>query len=218
MADPITTIDLFAGAGGLSAGFQSASSRFVPVVAVELDRAAAATYAANHPGTSVVNEGVEQWLAHGRIPEVDVIVGGPPCQGFSALGKRDVNDVRNGLWERYADAIVAAKPKYFVVENVAQFLDSSQFASFERRTWRRNKLQDYDLSARDVLNAADFGAPQLRRRAVVIGRRRDMPVIGLPPADTAKSDRKTVRQAMRGNGSERVGAGSSAQVDDRSRR
>jgi DNA (cytosine-5)-methyltransferase 1 len=177
---PITTIDLFAGAGGLTAGLHEGSSRFEPLVAVEADRVAAATYTANHIGTEVFAGKIEDWLQRGHIPQVDVIVGGPPCQGFSALGKQDVNDARNSLWESYAEVIVAASPKYFVVENVAQFLRSPQFAEFEARTAPGGMLSDYDISVRGVLNAVHYGAAQLRKRTVVIGRRRDQPVTALP--------------------------------------
>src|ERR1700712_5286182 len=166
MADVITTIDLFAGAGGLSAGLQKASNRFRPIVAVELDFAASATYAENHVDTTVINQPIQYWVRTGDVPEADVIVGGPPCQGFSSLGKQQPDDVRNFLWEQYAEVILAAQPKYFVVENVAQFLKSSQFKEFESRTAHGGGLADYDISAHGVLNAAHFGAPQSRRRTV----------------------------------------------------
>ena len=195
----IKTIDLFAGAGGLTAGFHTASSRFTPVVAVEMDMTAAATYKANHPTTTVVSRPIEQWIADGEIPIADVIVGGPPCQGFSALGRGDVNDVRNSLWEQYAKVITASRPRYFVVENVAQFLHSSQFNAFLRRTAEGGDLAEYDLTARGVLNAAQFGAAQVRRRTVILGRHRDAPKVELPdPTHTDPDSWVTVEDAFNG--------------------
>lgn len=199
MAEAITTIDLFAGAGGLSAGLQKASNRFRPLVAVELDLAAAATYAENHAHTQVINQPIQYWVRTGVVPEADVIVGGPPCQGFSSLGKEDVNDVRNFLWQQYAEVILSARPKYFVIENVAQFLKSQQFTEFESSTRLGGRLSNYDISAHGVLNAAHFGSPQTRRRTVVIGRRHDMPQIYLPPATHQdRTQWATVRQAWTG--------------------
>lgn len=127
-----------------------------------------------------------------------MIVGGPPCQGFSALGKQDVNDDRNSLWKQYAKVIERSKPKYFIVENVVQFLTSSQFSDFQSLTSRGQSLEDYELTA-SVLNAAMYGVPQTRKRAVVIGRHRDMPNIGLPdPTSPDRANWSTVRQAWVG--------------------
>lgn len=199
-SNQIRTLDLFAGAGGLSRGFEEASDRFTPVTAVEFDIAAAASYQANHPDTKVVAGPIEDWVAEGDIPEADLVVGGPPCQGFSALGKRDVDDARNSLWTQYAEVIVKSRPKYFVVENVDRFLKSPQFGDFVEATSPGGILEDYEIpeESRGVLNAADFGAPQARRRTVLIGRHRDMPAIPLPTPTVAREDWRTVRQAFKG--------------------
>ena len=118
----------------MTEGFES-TGKFKTIVAVEHDQQAAATYALfNHQAKRVYAGKIEDWLAEGRVPEADVIIGGPPCQGFSALGKQDVLDERNFLWKKYAETIIAAKPKYFVVENVRQFLKSAQYEEFERWT------------------------------------------------------------------------------------
>lgn len=182
---PIRVLDLFAGAGGLTQGFREASSRFRTIRAVEFDAAAAATYAANHGDNVVYSGSIQDWLAEEVVPDVDVIVGGPPCQGFSTLGRQDAEDERNGLWRQYAETIVRARPKYFVVENVATFLKSSQYSEFCAETSPGGLLDDYDLSAK-VLNAADFGAAQARRRAVVVGRRRDVKALDFPRPSHAR--------------------------------
>lgn len=187
---PITVLDLFAGAGGLSRGFHGASPRFRVTRAVENDLAAAATYARNF-GDVVVVDDVESWLLNNRVPEVDVVLGGPPCQGFSLIGKRDPADRRNALWRHYAQAVRLAQPRAFVMENVPAFMRSNEFESFKR--FAAAKLADYDVRA-EVLNAADFGAPQVRKRAIVIGVRRDVRHPGHPSANPGT--RATVREAF----------------------
>jgi DNA (cytosine-5)-methyltransferase 1 len=184
-------IDLFAGAGGLTRGFLR-TSRFYPVAAVEMDLASAATYAANFGRDHLAAEDIGAWLRRGDIPTAHVVVGGPPCQGFSQLGKRRPDDPRNYLWRQYVEVLKLATPMYFVVENVPQFLDSAQYASLEAATRGNGGLRDYELAA-SVVDASEYGVPQRRRRGVVIGRHRDMPI--LPPMK--KSDvRLTVGQAL----------------------
>jgi DNA (cytosine-5)-methyltransferase 1 len=195
-ASEISVLDLFAGAGGLSAGFHSASARFRVQRAVELDPSAAATFAATFGEETVYQGGIEHWLRDEDVPDVDVIVGGPPCQGFSMLGKRDTEDSRNYLWREYATTIKRARPKYFVVENVAAFAKSKQFEAFVESTQPDGELSDYDFEW-DVLNAADFGAFQARKRAILIGRHRDLPRIGLP-VPTHKGSHRTVFDAFSG--------------------
>lgn len=175
---PIRVLDLFAGAGGLTQGFHQARCGYRTVRAVEMDLAAAASYA--HTFGNVVYPGaIEDWLADEDVPEVDVVVGGPPCQGFSTLGKQDAEDDRNLLWREYVETVAKARPQYFVLENVPTFLKSPQFALFRKATRKGGKLAAYDFSPH-VLNAADYGAPQARKRVVVIGHLRDLPNPGAP--------------------------------------
>ena len=105
----IRTIDLFAGAGGLTLGFHQARLGFMPIFAVEVDGAAARTFKQNF-GSEVWDSSIEDV---GVFPEADVIVGGPPCQGFSPLG-RDRDDVSrarlNSLWEHYLRAVRQVRP------------------------------------------------------------------------------------------------------------
>lgn len=176
----LRVIDLFAGCGGLTQGFIE-SGEFSPVAAVELDLHAAATYAQNF-GNHVYVGDVADWLA-GQIPAADVVVGGPPCQGFSALGKRDPGDPRNQMWRHYVETLWRVRPEFFVLENVPQFLPSPEFGAFQDETSPGGKLADYVLES-FVLNAADFGTPQSRRRAVVIGRKRGRDPLGAPPRMT----------------------------------
>lgn len=187
-------LDLFAGAGGLTEGFRQAGGRFRSVHAVEFDLAAAASYA--HTFGDVVYAGpIDEWLRTTDVPEVDVVVGGPPCQGFSTLNKRVAEDDRNTLWQEYVETVAQAKPRYFVLENVPQFLRSPQFALFEAATQPGGELENYRFKA-NVLNAADYGAPQARKRVIAIGWHRDLPPLG-PPKCTHIGRHVTVREALR---------------------
>jgi len=192
----IRVLDLFAGAGGLTAGFKVASSRFTSVRAIEMDVAAAASYELTFGPGIVRAKSIQEWLAEEEVPQVDVVVGGPPCQGFSTLGKQDVEDERNNLWFQYARTIKRANPKYFVVENVAAFAKSRQFQDFQDAVEPGGFLEEYDFD-HWVLNAADYGAPQARKRAVLIGHHRDLPA-SQRPEPTHVGGHVTVREAFKG--------------------
>jgi DNA (cytosine-5)-methyltransferase 1 len=177
-------IDLFAGAGGLTAGFKSAG--FEPVFAVEIDKAAAETYRSNFdPNGRVLTDPTETGHVFACpieeiefFPSAEVIVGGPPCQGFSPLGKNRDDHSRaalNSLWEEYLRAVKQVRPLIFVIENVPEFLKSDQFATFLGTFDSDEALDDYVVEYR-VLNAADYGVPQRRRRGIVIGSRVGAPI------------------------------------------
>ncbi len=194
-AAPLTVVDLFAGAGGLSEGFARNTS-FRTIAAVEHNRYAAATFRANHRVVDMFAGDIADWLKRG-VPTADVVVGGPPCQGFSNLGARQVRDPRNALWRRYLDALAMIEPLYFVLENVADFLRSGQFRGLHQETYRSGRLRDYRIEPA-ILNAAEFGVPQIRRRAVVIGSRRELPEVGTPIGALANAPDSwmTVRSAI----------------------
>ncbi|GAA4418154.1 DNA (cytosine-5-)-methyltransferase [Actinokineospora soli] len=156
-----TLIDLFAGCGGMTRGFTAAGYR--PVLAVEHDRAAAATYAANFGESHVTAVDIAA-LDVADLPPADVIIGGPPCQGFSNLGARAADDPRNQLWREYLRVVERVRPKAFVIENVDRFLSAPEFALLREHT------SGYELTTGHLL-AADFGVPQRRKRAFVIGSR-----------------------------------------------
>jgi DNA (cytosine-5)-methyltransferase 1 len=158
-----TFVDLFAGCGGMTRGFED-SGAFRSVFAVEFERDAAATYAANF-GDGVACGPIEDVAA---FPTADVVIGGPPCQGFSPLNRAAVGFERRGLWRQYLRALEAAEPQAFVMENVPELLGSAEFAEFRRRA----EALGFTVEA-EILNAADFGVPQRRRRAIVIGVRDD---------------------------------------------
>lgn len=173
--DRRTVIDLFAGCGGMTQGFVNLGFR--PKLAVEWELSAAATYAANF-GEHHVFWGDIGDLPDASVPEVDVVIGGPPCQGFSNLGTRDPEDPRNRLWREYVRVVAHARPKMFVIENVDRFRSSHEFGLLEEEI-RSGVLQDYSIDVA-ILNAADFGVSQRRRRTIVVGSRIGRPELPDP--------------------------------------
>ncbi|MFL6439330.1 MAG: DNA cytosine methyltransferase [Terriglobales bacterium] len=177
----VNFIDLFAGAGGLSQGFRQASGEdveFRSVFAVEKDFPSAASYAANF-GHAVFSRPIEE-LKRTDLPDlqVDLLIGGPPCQGFSPLGKMSPthhHPSMNQLWRFFFKVVKWVRPKVFVIENVPEFLKSDEFPEVERIA---KKLR-YQLTS-GVLHAVKFGVPQQRRRGFVIGMTDAQPSLPLP--------------------------------------
>ena len=188
MSRRMKMIDLFAGCGGMTAGFQ-ASGRIDPICAVELDPDAAATYAHNF-GEHVFVGDIKDWV-EGELDSADIVVGGPPCQGFSQLGLRDPDDPRSRMWDFYVRALVKIRPHYFVMENVPRFLRSEQYTALTNELHNGGRLAEYRLEP-FVVNAADFATPQNRKRAIVIGSLKSEPPISLGPLSGA---RRTVSDA-----------------------
>ena len=167
-----SVIDLFAGCGGLTRGFLD-TGQFEPILAVELDRDAAETYELNFgPHVARHDDGRPAKLEDvPEFPRADVIVGGPPCQGFSPLNMLGVGLDRRELWREYLRALRQSAPTVFLMENVPELLKSAEYQSFKAAAERLG----YRVEAL-ILNAADYGVPQTRRRAIVIGTRNDAPV------------------------------------------
>jgi len=163
-------IDLFSGAGGLAEGFRQAGYR--SVYAVEINKYAAETYRLNFDHDVFVGP-VEQLK---RVPvRADVVIGGPPCQGFSPLGKMSPTKRHrqmNGLWRHFIRIVKQVSPRAFVIENVPELLKSVEFVEIKRAAERLG----YTLEA-GILNAADFEVPQRRRRAFIIGLRGRRPTL-----------------------------------------
>lgn len=179
-----TFIDLFCGAGGLAEGFRQAGFR--SVFAVELDHHAAETYRTNF-GDHVFEGDI---AALSIIPvDADVVIGGPPCQGFSALGKMSPSTKHtalNGLWREFMRIVELVSPKALVIENVPSFLRSTQYHALKERV----EQLGYQLAA-GILNAAHFGVPQQRKRGFIIGLKGASP--RLPEAS---GQCRTVRDAI----------------------
>jgi DNA (cytosine-5)-methyltransferase 1 len=162
-------IELFAGCGGMALGFKKAGFRTVLVN--EWDKDACDSLRANITDR-VLNCAIQEIE---KFPNADVIAGGPPCQGFSNLGERVPNDPRNQLWRHYFRCVEQVRPKVFVLENVPPLLKSAEYAEMCRLA----EALGYKVEGR-VLNAADYGVPQTRKRAIVIGSRIGTPSFPLP--------------------------------------
>src|SRR4051794_26937913 len=120
-------MDLFAGAGGMTRGFVDAG-RYEPIFAVEMDEDAAATYAANFGDAHVVAKKIED-VDH--FPHAEVVIGGPPCQGFSPLNREGVGLERRALWREYLRALSESEARAFVMENVPELLRSAEYDAFK---------------------------------------------------------------------------------------
>ena len=167
----LKVVDLFAGVGGLSYGFAHDDS-FEVVLANEYEKDIAKAYSLNHPGVKVldcdIRDLTEEMLKSEISGRVDIVVGGPPCQSYSTLGKRQ-NDDRAHLFEEYCRILTILKPKMFLFENVTGILSMNGgklFAEIQECF----KNIGYELKYK-VLNAADYGVPEIRERVILVGTR-----------------------------------------------
>ncbi|MDO9224948.1 MAG: DNA cytosine methyltransferase [Pseudomonadota bacterium] len=191
-------IDLFAGAGGMSLGFEQAG--FDIAAAVEIDPVHCATHEFNFPHTaticaSVVDLSGDDIRRHAGlgINDIDVVFGGAPCQGFSLIGKRVLDDPRNQLVFHFMRLVAELRPKYFVFENV-KGLTLGKHAAFLQELITAFGERGYDvLLPYRVLNAADYGVPQDRHRLFLIGARSGL---DLPRYPSAARTRVTVADAI----------------------
>lgn len=183
-------IDLFAGAGGFTLGFVE-SGRFEPIFANDFNRYSVKTYNANF-GDHCVDGDINDLLANRslHLPHVDVVIGGPPCQGFSLLNKQREGDPRKQLWRAYLEVVERVRATVFVMENVPELLASFEFRQIKERA---ESLGYMVVSA--VLNAADYGVPQRRKRAIVIGSLKGVPRL---PEPTHTDPKKTSSLFSRG--------------------
>lgn len=164
-------VDLFAGVGGLSFGF--AMANFETVFAIEHDKSIANTYKLNHPNTDVFSTDIEQLNLKDltkKYKNIDIIIGGPPCQGFSQKGKRlSLDDERNYLFQYFIEFVKAFKPKYFLLENVPNITTTSN-GFFKNEIIKAFNDLGYEVDV-NILSASDFGVPQNRKRAFFLGKK-----------------------------------------------
>ena len=166
-----TVIDLFAGVGGLSLGFEMAG--FEVALANEYDPSIAEAYKKNRPNTKMIVEDITKLPVEETFGpyqgKVTVVIGGPPCQGFSQKGMRkSINDPRNFLFRYYFEVVKKVKPEYFVIENVPNLL-TTENGYFKDEIVELFSGIGYAVSC-GVLCAADFGVPQDRRRTCIMGK------------------------------------------------
>lgn len=176
-----TVIDLFAGVGGLSLGFEMAG--FEVVLANEFDPSIAEAYKKNRPDTKMIVEDITKLPVDKTFGpyegKVTAVIGGPPCQGFSQKGSRkSINDPRNFLFRYYFEVVKRVRPKYFVIENVPNLLTTEE-GYFKDEIVELFSGIDYAVSC-GILCAADFGIPQDRHRTCILGKLGAAGPISLP--------------------------------------
>lgn len=197
----LNLIDVFSGAGGLSAGFSAArgdsGERYEVLFAVDHDKQAMRTYRANHFGSRSERDEpraccdeIEQVDAArvrsivGRRKRVDVLIGGPSCQGVSPAGLRNPADKRNQMLLAFVRLVKELRPKWFVMENVPGLTHANNLELLQEILNLFQQIKGYRVAG-DVLLAADYGVPQLRYRLFLIGTRTSAPI--LFPAPTHAS-------------------------------
>ena len=169
----INYVDLFSGAGGLSLGFKQAG--FNKIMSVEIDKDASNTMRKNFPN-SYHYEGNIEHLENSTIKKIignqliHIICGGPPCQGFSVAGLRNPNDKRNQLFNEFVRIVSVIKPWYVVLENVPGILTMEKGKFYMQILKQFESIGYKNMSVR-ILEAAMFGVPQLRTRAIFVGNR-----------------------------------------------
>lgn len=163
-------VDLFCGCGGFGLGAKLAG--FDVTIAVDIDKTLQSAYARNFPNTKVTNAdlskmGAKEWASLLEDQQIDGVIGGPPCQGYSRMGKGDVNDPRRSLLRHFFRAVNIISPKFFVMENVEGLLDEKN----SKELFDAIKVVDkkYHVLPPIVIDASKFGAPTKRKRVVVIG-------------------------------------------------
>lgn len=196
-------VDLFAGAGGMTLGFEQAG--FDVLAAVELDPIHASVHEYNFPFWTTICRSVSQTSAQ-EIREqsaigdrdIDVVFGGPPCQGFSLMGKRDLSDERNSLVFDFLRLVLDLQPKYFVLENVRGITIGKQRQVLETVM---TEFPQHGYQVRQnpqILNAANYGVPQNRQRLFLLGCRQGLTLPQYPDAKTC-FDQKDHQTKLKSN-------------------
>lgn len=163
-------VDLFCGCGGLSRGFEMAG--FEVIAAIDMWSDAIATYNHNFSSHQAVCEDIHHWTNEylaslKKKHHIVGVIGGPPCQGYSTVGTRDINDPRNHLYLEYCRVVELLDPAFFVIENV-KGLTTLGKGAFKDDILRRFSALGYDVKYQ-ILNAADYGVPQNRYRVFFVG-------------------------------------------------
>ncbi len=189
-------VSLFAGAGGMDVGFERAGIEVV--WANEIDKDACATYKENHPGILHKGDIKLSMDELGKLSDIDIVFGGPPCQGFSVAGKMDPGDERSTLLWTFLDVVEVVKPRGFVCENVKALGRLKKWRHVRQDFIDRAEQMGYGCSF-VILNSCDFGVPQKRERVFFIGvkGKKISQDILLSRIETKKRPPKSVRETIR---------------------
>ncbi len=211
-----TFIDLFSGAGGFTEGFLLAGTKeadFQLVAASDIHKNAELTHLGRFEKqlgltysfikTDIRNIGFAKQLKRTAKnicsrESVDVVCGGPPCQGFSVWGKRNENDPRNDLFRHYLNAIKAVSPSYFVMENVPGLVTmyDGRIPGLIHEEVETLFAGEYKINGPIFVNSVDYGVPQLRERVLFIGSKKGYPEISHIPPTVTEQNRVTVKEAI----------------------
>ncbi len=191
MAERLRIIDLFSGAGGLTVGFDQLSQySYETVWANDFNEYAAKTYNENFGGVCRPGDIVELLDDQSTsIPPADIVVGGPPCQGFSLLNKQGADDPRKKLWIPFMKVIDRSGGRIFVMENVPQLLGSLEHGEIEE--WAKSR--GFTMWS-GLMVASDYGVPQTRKRAFIVGSKDIDPKLFFPPLKTHYESDKEPKQ------------------------
>ena len=160
-------LSLFAGAGGMDVGLVNAG--FKVVAASEMDKHACDTYAENHPEATLFRGDIADHIDEiCSFSDVDLVAGGPPCQGFSVAGKMDIDDPRSKLVFTFCEVVERVRPAAFIMENVKSLGSLAKFQKVREELIRRMESSGYSVTMH-ILNAKDFGVPQSRERVFFVG-------------------------------------------------
>lgn len=194
----MNAIDLFAGCGGLSKGFMDAG--FDIIVGVDNDQAALNTFTLNHDGAVAMNADLSKQETFDEIKriagerEIDVIIAGPPCQGFSLSGPRNFDDERNKLYLAVLEMVKQYQPKAFIIENVPG-MATLYDGQIKEEILKRFRNMGYNIDCK-ILCAADYGVPQMRKRLIFMGVRKDIGAPEFPKAVFTPETYRTCRDAI----------------------
>lgn len=194
----MNAIDLFAGCGGLSKGFMDAG--FEIIVGVDNDQAALNTFKLNHNGAVAMNADLSKQTTFDEIKrvagerQIDVIIAGPPCQGFSLTGPRNFDDKRNMLYLAVLEMVRQYKPKGFIIENVTG-MATLYDGQIKNEILKRFYNMGYNVECK-ILCAADYGVPQIRKRLVFLGVRKDLGRPQFPEPEFTPDTYRTCRDAL----------------------
>lgn len=175
----IKSLDLFCGAGGMTAGFKDAG--ITSAVANDFNESACVTFKINNPEVDVICDDITKQEVKDRIIDiaksksVDMICGGPPCQGFSYAGKRFIDDPRNQLFKDFIDIVQSVQPKVVVMENVEGILTFDK-GNVYKQIHELYKNLGYEIEGR-VLMASDYGVPQKRKRVIIICVKKELNIM-----------------------------------------